>query len=71
MHQKRLGLDWLESSFTEKDLRVLVCNKLNMSQQCVLVARKGSIFDCITKSITSRPRKVIPPLNTGETHLEY
>lgn len=68
MHQKRLEHDCLESTFTEKDLRVLVGNKLNMNQQCVLVAGKASsIFDCIT----NRPRKVILPLNTGETYLEY
>lgn len=68
MHQKRLRPDWLERSFTEKDLRVLVGNKLNMNQQCILVAGKASsILDCIT----SRPRKVILPLHTGETYLEY
>ena len=38
MHQYRLGDDLLERSSEEKDLRVLVNNRLAMSQQCALVA---------------------------------
>lgn len=36
MHLCRLGADQLENSFVENDLRHLVENKLNASQQCVL-----------------------------------
>ncbi|KAK4825930.1 hypothetical protein QYF61_003425 [Mycteria americana] len=40
MHQYMLGATQPESSFAEKALRVLVDTKLNMSQQCTLVAKK-------------------------------
>lgn len=65
MHQKRLWAEWLESSFTEKDLQVLVGSRLNMSQQRSLVTKKASsILVCIRKSITSRSREVILPLSS-------
>jgi len=41
MHQYRLGADLLESISVERDLCVLVDDRLTMSQQCALVAKKS------------------------------
>ena len=62
MHHYRLGVDLLESSSAEKDLRVLVDNRLTMAQQCGLAAKKANgILGCIRRSVASRLREVILP----------
>ncbi|KAJ7409638.1 hypothetical protein WISP_113250 [Willisornis vidua] len=60
LHQYRLGAELLKSSSVEKDVGVLVDNKLSMNRQCDLVAKKANgILGCIRKSIASRLREVI------------
>ena len=47
MHKYMLGANWLERSFAEKDLGVLVGTKLNVSQHGALVVKSSGILACI------------------------
>ncbi|KFM12089.1 hypothetical protein AS27_12080, partial [Aptenodytes forsteri] len=73
-YQYRLVDKGMESSPGEKDLGVLVDEKLHMSRQCALAAQEANrIRGCIQSSVASRAREGILPLYSGlvRPHLEY
>jgi len=74
MHLYRIEADLLESSYAERDLGVLVDDRLTMSQQHALIAKKASdILGCIKKSVASKSREVLLPLYSPlvRLHLKY
>ena len=73
-HLYRLEGAVLESSSAEKDLGVLMDDKLNMSQQWALAARKANgILVSIRRGEASRDGEMIVPLYSVlmRPHLEY
>ncbi|GAB0179422.1 mitochondrial enolase superfamily member 1 [Grus japonensis] len=72
--QHSLGSTWLGRNSVERDLEVLVDNKLNMSEQCGTAAKPANrMLGCINKGITSRDKEFIIPLYSAlvRPHLEY
>lgn len=66
MHQYRLGADWLESSYAEKALGILV-DEFSMTQQRALAAKEdNNLLDCVRNSIISRLKEVILLLSAGD-----
>jgi len=69
-HQLMLEADQQESSSAEKDLEVLVDNKMTMSKQWTLMAKKpNSVLGCM-RSVTRRLRGDPFLLSTGEVASE-
>jgi len=74
MRQYRLCADVVERSSAEKDLVILVDNRLTISQQNALVTKKASgILGCIKKYVSRRSREAILPLCSAlvRHHLEH
>ena len=74
MHQHRLGADLLESCSVERGRGALWDDKLALSQQCALAAKKANgILGCIKQSMASRSREVLLPLFSAlmRPHLQY
>jgi len=66
------GADLLGNSSAERDLGALVDDRLTMSQQCALAAKRANgVLGCIRRSVASRSREVLLPLYTAlvRTHL--
>lgn len=68
------GKECTENSPEEKDLGVLVVDKFDVSQYCMLAIQKANcIFGCIERSVTIRARDMTVPLYSTlvRLHLQY
>jgi len=73
-YQYKLGDKRIEHNPAEKDLEVLVDGKLDISQQCALIAQKANyVLGCIKRSVARSMREVILPLCSAlvRCHLKY
>lgn len=74
MYKYSLRTDLLEIISREKGLRILVDNRVAMTLQCGLAAKKANVtLGCIKKSFTSMTVKVLLPLCSAlvKLHLEH
>ncbi|CAM4707266.1 unnamed protein product [Lepidochelys kempii] len=70
----KLGTHQLEVTEEEKDLGVLVDNRMTMSRQCDMALKKANaVLGCIRRGISSRDKEVLVPLYKAlvRPHPEY
>ena len=70
-HTYRLGDDLPTSTAADRDLRVIVDSKMNMSHECDGVISKANYtLSCISRCITNRSKEVILPFYAALVRLQ-
>ena len=74
MHNYKMGDTWCNNTTSEKDLGIVVEQKLNMSQQCDAATKKANaILGHINRSVVSKSHEVLVSVCSAliRPHLKY
>ncbi|KAK4825483.1 hypothetical protein QYF61_027638, partial [Mycteria americana] len=66
VHQWTMGADWLESSFTENELAVLVLNMSDVEHVCPGTKKTSGILGCWRRTAEITPGVLCPALGSSE-----
>ncbi|KAJ7423888.1 hypothetical protein WISP_31525 [Willisornis vidua] len=68
-----MGGEVIESSLSEKDLRVMIDEKLHKIQQCVIPGQKANqVLGCINRNVASRSQEILSLYSVlMRPHTEY